>query len=402
MDQTRAQRNQELINTVRNGQVAAGDLSIYEDGFVQSMMLGEFWLAMSGPDVGRMIDLDSAEMSAISRQADDLRKRVLILRCGEIQLVSGDPDHSSLLCVADSGFRRVRHNIECVSRWGVDPDVPVDYLGEAANIIRTKRFIRDRRAAFQSLIVGGERARVSLVEENIALIRRVAHAASSEDPSRFDDMFSVAAGQFVHCMDVSYDHRKKALFTTYAQRCMVDRCRQANATPRSAVHIPHRKHQIAKAVASGEVDLDASDVLDPQRRAQEAELRRSLMSVVRTVSLDLPVREVERAVLQDVVGREDPGIEAMLAEEAVKGALGKVYEALVPKVRVVVEGRIGLGDGEEPKSLDRIVKELLDQGLVEHAVARQRVGQIWEVGRDISISTLNELCGDYMKDLGVL
>ena len=402
MDQARAQRNQELITMVRNGQAARCDLSIYEDGFVQSMMLGDFWMAMAGTGVGQMIDLDSPAMATISRQAEDLRDRVLHLRCVELQSVSDDPSHRSLLCVADNGFNRVCHNLECVSRWGVGPDVPVDYLGEAANVLRTKRFIKERRAAFASMIGMGERARTSLVEENFGLIRRVATAASSEDPSRFDDMLSVAADQFVHCMDVSYDHRRKTLFTTYAQRCMADRCRQENATPRSSVYIPHSRHSIAKAVLSGEVDVEASDVTDPRRRAQEAELRRSLLSVVRPVSLDVSTGDDGTGVLQDIVGREDPGIQAMLAEEAVKGVLEKVYGTLAPKVRVVLEGRIGLGDGEEPKSLDEIGRDLLNLGLIDRAVKRQRVGQIWEVGRDVAISTLTELDRDYMKDLGVL
>jgi len=203
-------------------------------------------------------------------------------------------------------------------------------------------------------------------------------------------------------MDVSYDHRRKTLFTTYAQRCMADRCRQENATPRSSVYIPHSRHSIAKAVLSGEVDVEASDVTDPRRRAQEAELRRSLLSVVRPVSLDVSTGDDGTGVLQDIVGREDPGIQAMLAEEAVKGVLEKVYGTLAPKVRVVLEGRIGLGDGEEPKSLDEIGRDLLNLGLIDRAVKRQRVGQIWEVGRDVAISTLTELDRDYMKDLGVL
>lgn len=402
MDQARAKRNQELIRMVRNGQTARSDLSIYEDGFVQAMMVGDFWDAMACSEVGEMIDLDAPAMKAISKQAEDLRQRVLHLRCFELEHVSDDPAHRSLLCVADNGFRRVCHNIDCVSRWGVGPDIPVDYLGEAANVIRTKRFIRTRRSAFASLMRTGEKARTSLVEENVGLISRVARAASSEDPTRFDDMFSVAAGQFVHCMDVSYDDRRSTLFSTYVHRCMADRCRQANATPRSAVHIPHGRHSIAKAVLSGEADVDASEILDPRRRSQEAEMRRSLRAVARPMSLDATVGEDGNSVLQEVVGGEDPGIQAMLAEVAVRGVLEKVYGELVPKVRVVVEGRLGLGDGEEPKSLDRIAKDLLDLGLVEHSVKRQRVGQIWEVGRDFAISTLTELDRDYMKELGVL
>jgi hypothetical protein len=403
VDQARAKRNQQLIRMVRSGQAARDDLSIYEDGFVQAMTVGDFWKVMSSsPEVGEMIGLDASAMTTISRQAEELRQRVLQLRCFELECVSHDPVHRSLLCVADSGFRTVCHNIECVSRWGVGLDVPVDYLGEAANSIRTKRFIHTRRAAFASLVGSGERARTSLVDENMALIRRVAQAASTEDPTRFDDMFSVAAAQFIRCMDVSYDDRRPTLFTTYAQRCMTARCRQENAAPRSSVHIPHGKHSIAKAVLCGDVDVDASDILDPQRRAQEANIRRNLKVVARPISLDATIGDDGGSVLQDVVGGEDPSIQAMLAEVAVRGVLKKVYQGLVPKVRVVVEGRLGLGEGEEPKSLDRIARDLLEMGLIEHSVKRQRVGQIWDVGRDLSISTLAEFERDYMKELGVL
>lgn len=399
MDRSRADRNQELINVVRAGQTARVDLSIYEEGFAGSMLLAQFIREVVQSDYSVLIDADAPTLSLIGAQADAMGLRVLQLRDIELRAIEESLSDRSLLCVADNGFRKVCRNMECVSRWGVGPDLPLDYLGEAANVLRTKEFIRRRRCSFTSLISSGERARACLVDENLGLIRKVANAACRDAPSRFDDMFSVASLQFVHCMDVSYDARRDTLFTTYAQRCMADRCKQEGASPSGPVHIPHGMHTVANALTSGELDPDASEILDPDKRSQAAAVRRNLIATVRPMSLDAKAGEDDTRVLYDVIPDEDGDIDRMLAEVTVREAMRKVYERLAPKVRVVMEGRVAVGDGEDPKSLDRIAAELLDLGLVEHAFSRQRVGQIWEVGRDFTITNFDE---EYLRELGIV
>jgi RNA polymerase primary sigma factor len=191
-----------------------------------------------------------------------------------------------------------------------------------------------------------------------------------------------------------FDWRRGYKFSTYATwwiRQAVDRGVANGArTIRLPVYVVEREKQIARAQRRlatrlgrpptedevvAEVDLTAQEVLD-------------MRSVGRTVtSLDKPVGDDKDTSFGSLLRSEDPQpaeeVEVSLRQEMVRRAMS----SLPDPQRMVLELRFGIAAGNEPRTIDEVVKQL---GISRNKVRRLEADGLARLGRAREIISLHE------------
>ncbi|HZO58157.1 MAG TPA: sigma-70 family RNA polymerase sigma factor [Solirubrobacterales bacterium] len=191
-----------------------------------------------------------------------------------------------------------------------------------------------------------------------------------------------------------FDWRRGYKFSTYATwwiRQAVERGIANGArTIRLPVYVIEREKQIARAQRrlalrlgrppteeeiAAEVDMPPEQVLD-------------LHGVSRTVtSLDKPVGDDEGtpfgALLCSADAQPEEQVELSLREEVVRSAMS----SLPDPQRTVLELRFGMAGGEEPRTIDEVVRQL---GISRNKVRRLEADGLARLGRSREILSLHE------------
>ena len=266
MDTHRSSQNQKLIREIRQSQRAAEDLRICEIGITPVVNMANLCMAALTTPMLEMIGIDVRTAARDMRNARALLKRIGELRASLRAMVAEDPALTPIIEVSENGFLRTEHNIFILR------DYAVGMSGWQPFALMVRQHIDSMRRYTSNVVRRAKRARMRLVVENEGLIRKVANESCRLDRGRYDEMLSIANTYFVICMEHTYhlDSRPSVLFTTYAKICMQKRCLSAMAAPQLMAHIPQHMHGWALGVLSGEMPMDASDIIEPTNRRAAA------------------------------------------------------------------------------------------------------------------------------------
>ena len=373
MDSTRARRNQELLLEVRRGQGIVDDLRMCEVGLKAELRKSRFLMDTLSPQMRQLTSVDARTAVRGMVNAIACGVRIEGITNTMRQRAIADPSLNPIIPLMQSGYRVALHNILNLRDYSQEGA----WQPFAAKIIAHIR--EERLQGFRALRMA-TKARRLLVEENTPLMQDVASRSCKRDRSRFDDMLSVAQTQFIICMDHTYnpEAEPRVLFTTYARSCMEKRCLGAMGTPQSITEIPHGRHVTAMRVLAGELPLDARDVVDPQEREEEAEVRRHLKAVSQPTSLEAPASADGDATVADLhLSMVDAELDRAIDEIAVSAILDKALRTSGLSHHLVANERLGIGGSEGDNTFEEIARILLREGLTEDEVTRQRIGQIW-------------------------
>jgi len=350
-------------------------LRICEIGVAPSIRMAENCIAaLSEPMIG-LLEINPSTAKSVSENAAVLIEHSRSLRAMIEQRVSNDPSFLPMVGVIENGFRAAEGNIRMLRDYP-DPKMGTSWHSDALLVLLC---IADVRREAEAVINRSGRAREMLVDENIGLMRRVAWDACVMDKDRYDDMIGVAGSQFIVCMDETYDPicKPHVLFTTYATRCMKLRCRGAMSAPRSIAHIPNGRHAMALKVMSGDLSTDADDIINPNKRREEADIRKRLLALSRPVSLDAAVSVDGETTVADIrLADNDPEFDRVVDEAAVVSILEKALRTSSDAHQFVMNERLGLCGGDDGNTFAEIARRLHRKGVTQDEVSRQRVGQL--------------------------
>jgi RNA polymerase primary sigma factor len=172
-----------------------------------------------------------------------------------------------------------------------------------------------------------------------------------------------------------FDWRRGFKFSTYAtwwirqavQRGVANKSR----TIRIPVHIVEREQKLARAERELLATLERPPTEEELAKKAKLSLKhvREVRSAARAVaSLDKPVGDDGDTAYGDLVAHDSGNVEQEVTVSLGEEALHRAIQLLPDRERTVIELRYGLGTNPEPKSLERIGREL--------GITRERVRQI--------------------------
>ncbi|GLY05012.1 sigma-70 family RNA polymerase sigma factor [Actinoplanes sp. NBRC 101535] len=237
---------------------------------------------------------------------------------------------------------------------------------------------RPPRTDEQAIIADGESARNDLIVANVRLVvsmvRRYVYRAGDLD---FDDLVQEGT-RGLYRAAIKYDPEKGYKFSTYATwwiRQHVERAiDDTGAMIRVPVHLCMEIRRIQHYARDFEVRNGRSPTLAELATGVEQDpgrVQAMLDAVAPVARLDAPVGEDDggSATLADyVLSDQEPGPEDRVIDQLVAQALIRRLEVVLdPRSMRIVEGRFGLGGGEE-RTLEYLGAEL--------GITRERVRQI--------------------------
>lgn len=218
-----------------------------------------------------------------------------------------------------------------------------------------------RRAQLRAAVRAGQRARRTFIEANLRLVVSI---AANYQRSGIDlaDLIQEGNIALMHAVD-RFDWRRGHKFSTYATWWIRKAVAEAAGESSTALHVPRRRRDQARAVAAATRRLEQRLGRYPGRAdlAREEGIERADVDAIARalaprVSLSTPVDE-GGTELSDLLADEESNTERDATTAVVPGELAAVIETLSPVAGRVLRMRYGL-DGEVAHSIREVADAL--------------------------------------------
>lgn len=391
--------NEELIKTVRKGFKAEEEIDITRHGYRE--MKRKSQLILHAVQNGNLSNYSTVQQNKIKEKAITILKTINYREQKDFEKLLKNDEYIYIIKAKEIGFDNIfniySNIIKELQEYKVN--IPIEKLKKAA-----MQYIN----ILLSVKKKGQEARQQLVTVNMPMIEKVVRCIAAERYDIIDDLKSVALEQFMICVDKTFDISKGYKFSTYVYNCMGSKCRLYKMQHDDIITIASSKMGEKAQYYKGELDMEASEIEDEEKRKEEVAIRQTIQNSAQYVSIDyITGREDDLSAPKEyLIADEDSKMNYITDDLLIEQVMQQVYDKIKnneDKKRLAsakVEAwrlRNSINsDDKDVYTLEEIAEKLYQDGFTDRILTVERVRQMSNDGakyvkKSIDIETLKEL-----------